>query len=62
MKYPLMIAALLLLTFSLPALAAIDQEKGYDECLGCHDGKQEIGPRSKPSFSDPDVAYDTLLR
>jgi len=41
MKYPLMIAALLLLTFSLPALAAIDQEKGYDECLGCHDG---VGP------------------
>ena len=29
-------------------------------CIGCHDGKPEVGPRSKPSFNGPDVAYDTL--
>ena len=29
-------------------------------CAGCHDGPAEVGPRSKPCFNDPDVAYDTL--
>lgn len=29
-------------------------------CVGCHDGKPEVGPRSKPSFTTPDLAYDTL--
>ncbi len=29
-------------------------------CLGCHDQPATVGPRSKPSFSKPDVAYDTL--
>jgi formylglycine-generating enzyme required for sulfatase activity len=29
-------------------------------CIGCHDGRPEVGPRSKPSFKTPDVAYDTL--
>ena len=29
-------------------------------CLGCHDGAPSVGPRSKPSFKDPQVAYRTL--
>jgi formylglycine-generating enzyme required for sulfatase activity len=29
-------------------------------CLGCHDGAPSVGPRSKPSFKDPQVAYKTL--
>ncbi len=29
-------------------------------CLGCHEDAPEVGPRSKPSFADPEVAYDTL--
>ena len=29
-------------------------------CIGCHDKAPTVGPRSKPSFRTPDVAYDTL--
>jgi formylglycine-generating enzyme required for sulfatase activity len=29
-------------------------------CVGCHDGTPAVGPRSKPSFKNPDLAYDTL--
>ena len=29
-------------------------------CVGCHDAAPVVGPRSKPSFKNPDVAYDTL--
>ncbi len=29
-------------------------------CRGCHDGTPQVGPRSKPSFRTPDLAYDTL--
>jgi formylglycine-generating enzyme required for sulfatase activity len=29
-------------------------------CIGCHDQPATIGPRSKPSFRQPDVAYNTL--
>ncbi len=29
-------------------------------CVGCHDADPVVGPRSKPSFRDPDIAYDTL--
>ena len=29
-------------------------------CIGCHNDKATVGPRSKPSFSQPGVAYDTL--
>ena len=29
-------------------------------CIGCHDKPAVVGPRSKPSFSQPDVAYNTL--
>ena len=29
-------------------------------CVGCHDAEPVVGPRSKPSFKTPDVAYDTL--
>jgi len=29
-------------------------------CIGCHDKAATVGPRSKPSFKDPDTAYDTL--
>jgi formylglycine-generating enzyme required for sulfatase activity len=29
-------------------------------CIGCHDDKATVGPRSKPSFAQPGVAYDTL--
>lgn len=26
-------------------------------CMGCHNGAPEVGPRSKPSFKDPHTAY-----
>lgn len=29
-------------------------------CGGCHNDRPAVGPRGKPSFSQPDVAYDTL--
>lgn len=29
-------------------------------CVGCHRDRPEVGPRSKPSFQTPDLAYDTL--
>ena len=29
-------------------------------CIGCHDGEPVVGPKSKPSFKSPDMAYDTL--
>ncbi|HOD83099.1 MAG: Formylglycine-generating sulfatase enzyme [Planctomycetes bacterium ADurb.Bin126] len=29
-------------------------------CIGCHNGKGMVGPRSKPSFANPQVAYDML--
>ena len=29
-------------------------------CVACHDGPPSVGPRSKPSFKDPQVAYRTL--
>jgi len=29
-------------------------------CIGCHDAAPVVGPRSKPCFKDPDIAYDTL--
>lgn len=29
-------------------------------CMGCHEGKSEVGPRSKPSFMDAKTAYDGL--
>lgn len=29
-------------------------------CIGCHNDKAAVGPRSKPSFSQSDVAYNTL--
>jgi len=29
-------------------------------CLGCHDGDPMVGPRSRPSFREPGIAYDTL--
>ena len=29
-------------------------------CIGCHDGVPVVGPRSKPSFKNPELAYDTL--
>ena len=29
-------------------------------CVGCHDAEPVVGPRSKPSFKDPKIAYDTL--
>ncbi len=29
-------------------------------CIGCHDGPPSVGPRSKPSFRDPETAYNTL--
>ena len=29
-------------------------------CIGCHNEPPSIGPRSNPSFSDPDIAYNTL--
>jgi len=29
-------------------------------CVGCHNEEPVVGPRSKPSFKDPDVAYNTL--
>ena len=29
-------------------------------CIGCHDAAPVVGPRSQPSFKDPNVAYDTL--
>ncbi len=29
-------------------------------CVGCHDADPVVGPRSKPCFKNPDVAYDTL--
>ncbi|MFA5190997.1 MAG: SUMF1/EgtB/PvdO family nonheme iron enzyme [Verrucomicrobiia bacterium] len=29
-------------------------------CIGCHDKPATVGPRSKPCFKTPDLAYDTL--
>lgn len=29
-------------------------------CVDCHNDPPTVGPRSKPSFSQPEVAYDTL--
>ena len=29
-------------------------------CIGCHREPATVGPRSKPSFKDPDTAYKTL--
>ncbi len=29
-------------------------------CAGCHDKPATVGPRSKPCFKTPDLAYDTL--
>lgn len=29
-------------------------------CGGCHEDRPAVGPRARPSFSQPDVAYDTL--
>jgi formylglycine-generating enzyme required for sulfatase activity len=29
-------------------------------CAGCHDGPAAVGPRSNPSFHDPQTAYNTL--
>ena len=29
-------------------------------CIGCHEDAPEVGPRSKPCFKTPDVAYNTL--
>ena len=29
-------------------------------CAGCHDGPATVGVRSKPSFHDPETAYNTL--
>ena len=29
-------------------------------CIGCHSNTATVGPRSKPSFKDPETAYDTL--
>ena len=29
-------------------------------CVGCHNENPAVGPRSNPSFRQPDVAYDTL--
>lgn len=29
-------------------------------CIGCHDAAPAVGPRSNPSFKNPQLAYDTL--
>ena len=29
-------------------------------CVGCHNEPTKIGPRSNPSFADPDIAYNAL--
>ena len=29
-------------------------------CIDCHNERPTVGPRSKPSFSQPGIAYDTL--
>jgi formylglycine-generating enzyme required for sulfatase activity len=29
-------------------------------CIGCHKDSPEVGPRSKPSYQNPEIAYNTL--